>query len=173
MTRHEAVQAYLSGGIDRREFVRRLTIAGVSTAAALTYAQSLSSSASAAPASRGAKGITQLQSAVYDSDGDDLTDDEEDDLGTDPNDPDTDDDGIDDGEEVDNGTDPLDPNDPGRPSRAATTAPAAASGSLPNTGSGASSGGSGSKTGIIAALTAAGAGVAVLGRKFRRSDAEI
>ena len=46
-----------------------------------------------------------------DCDGDGLTDDEEEDLGTDPYDPDTDDDGIDDGTEVtgDNPTDPTDP----------------------------------------------------------------
>ena len=46
--------------------------------------------------------------APVDSDGDGLPDDVEDDLGTDPNDPDTDDDGIGDGDEVRNGTDPLD-----------------------------------------------------------------
>jgi len=44
-----------------------------------------------------------------DTDGDGLTDDEEDDLGTDPLDPDTDDDGLGDGEEDDLGTDPRDP----------------------------------------------------------------
>ena len=43
-----------------------------------------------------------------DPDGDGLTDEEEVDLGTDPNDPDTDDDGINDGQEVTDGTDPLD-----------------------------------------------------------------
>ncbi len=48
-----------------------------------------------------------------DSDEDGLTDDEEEELGTDPNNPDTDGDGISDGDEVENGTDPLDPNDPG------------------------------------------------------------
>ncbi|WP_208588454.1 adhesive domain-containing protein, partial [Gracilibacillus suaedae] len=47
-----------------------------------------------------------------DSDEDGLTDEEEADLGTDPENPDTDGDGINDGDEVDNGTDPLDPNDP-------------------------------------------------------------
>uniref|UniRef100_UPI001ABEBF9F Ig-like domain-containing protein n=1 Tax=Gracilibacillus suaedae TaxID=2820273 RepID=UPI001ABEBF9F len=46
------------------------------------------------------------------SDEDGLTDEEEADLGTDPENPDTDGDGINDGDEVDNGTDPLDPNDP-------------------------------------------------------------
>jgi hypothetical protein len=42
-----------------------------------------------------------------DSDGDGLTDEEEDDLGTDPFDPDSDDDGLTDGEEVALGTSPL------------------------------------------------------------------
>jgi len=46
-----------------------------------------------------------------DCDGDGLTNDEEEDLGTDPYDADTDDGGIDDGTEVANGTNPLDPTD--------------------------------------------------------------
>jgi len=121
MTRHEAVQAYLAGSIDRREFVRRLTIAGVSTAAALTYAQSLTSAASAAPTSRGAHG---LKSSLLQYVGD--------------------------------GT--------------KTPRPA---GTLPNTGTGVASGGSVNRNGLLGALAAAGAGVVVLGRKFRRADAEI
>lgn len=45
-----------------------------------------------------------------DSDGDGLSDDYEDEIGTDPNNPDSDDDALNDGEEVnDTGTDPLDP----------------------------------------------------------------
>lgn len=44
-----------------------------------------------------------------DTDGDGLTDSEEDTLGTDPNDSDTDGDGLSDGQEVEEGTDPLDP----------------------------------------------------------------
>ena len=44
-----------------------------------------------------------------DDDDDGLTNDDEDDYGTDPNNPDTDFDGVDDGDEVDQGTDPLDP----------------------------------------------------------------
>ena len=168
MTRHEAVQAYLAGGIDRREFVRRLTIAGVSTAAALTYAQSLTSTTSAAPASRGAHGLSaSFQDYGADDDDDGLTNEEEAELGTDPNDSDSDNDGISDGDEVDDGTDPLDADDPG-PDPTATPRP-----TLPNTGVGGTDGGSDSKTGVIAALAAAGAGVAILGRKFRRADAEI
>ena len=46
----------------------------------------------------------------YDSDGDGLTDSEENAIGTDPNNPDTDGDGFSDGDEVNQGTDPLDPN---------------------------------------------------------------
>ena len=164
MTRHEAVQSYLAGGIDRREFVRRLTLAGVSTAAALTYAQSLTSTASAAPASRGANGIAQFQDGVYDNDLDGLTNAEEAALGTDPNDPDSDNDGISDGDEVDNGTDPLDPNDPGDDDDDDGGSP-----TLPNTGTG----GTESRTGLIGVLAAAGAGAALLGRKVRRADAEI
>lgn len=51
--------------------------------------------------------ITVLNCAA-DPDMDGLTDEEEADIGTDPNDPDTDDDGINDGQEVLDGTDPLD-----------------------------------------------------------------
>ena len=46
---------------------------------------------------------------VSDTDGDGLTDTEEQQIGTDPLDPDSDDDGIDDGTEVAQGTDPLQP----------------------------------------------------------------
>lgn len=50
--------------------------------------------------------------AGADPDEDGLTNLEEFELGTDPNDPDTDGDGLNDGYEVELGTDPLDPNDP-------------------------------------------------------------
>ena len=46
-----------------------------------------------------------------DCDGDGLTNDEEAEIGTDPNNADTDGGGVDDGTEVANGTDPLDPTD--------------------------------------------------------------
>ncbi|WP_218972919.1 hypothetical protein, partial [Aeromonas veronii] len=47
-----------------------------------------------------------------DLDGDGLTNGQESQLGTDPENKDTDGDGIDDKTEVDNGSNPLDPNDP-------------------------------------------------------------
>src|SRR4051794_23391158 len=112
MSKHEVVDAYLHGRIDRREFVRRLSVAGVSTAAAVAYAHALSSPASAAPAGQGAHGLVRSQQSypVGDEDEDGLSDDEEDDLGTDPQDADSDDDGVEDGAEVDCGSDPLDEN---------------------------------------------------------------
>lgn len=110
MSENEVVNAYLSGRIDRREFVRRVTMAGVSTAAALAYAQMLASPASAATAVKGAHGFeARFQSYTKDADADGLTDDEETSLGTDPNNPDTDGDGVADGEEVDCGSRPLGP----------------------------------------------------------------
>jgi hypothetical protein len=162
MSKHQVVEAFLQGRIDRREFVRRLTLAGVSSAAAVAYAQSLSSSASAAPATRGRHGlVASFQDyPVADSDGDGLSDDEEEDLGTDPDDADSDDDGIEDGDEVDCGSDPNDPysvceDDDSEP------------GTLPNTGVG-----EGDDRGSwLAPLAAAGAGVALIARKLGRGSA--
>lgn len=156
MSKHEVVEAYLHGRIDRREFIRRLTVAGVSTAAAMAYAQSLSSPAAAAPAARGTHGfVSSFQDyPVGDADDDGLSDDEEADLGTDPNDPDTDDDGVNDGDEVDCGSDPLDPN-----SKCTTTPP----GQLPSTG--VADGSDSNKW--LAPLAAAGAGIAVIARGLR------
>jgi uncharacterized repeat protein (TIGR01451 family) len=57
-----------------------------------------------------------------DRDNDGLTNDEEDDLGTNPDDPDTDDDGINDGDEV-NGNPPSDPLDPCDPNPNAPACP--------------------------------------------------
>ena len=48
-------------------------------------------------------------SSSTDTDGDGLADEDETNLGTDPNNPDTDGDGVNDGDEVNDGTDPLDP----------------------------------------------------------------
>ncbi|MEO2128358.1 MAG: hypothetical protein ABGW91_09350, partial [Christiangramia sp.] len=54
-----------------------------------------------------------ITSSCRDQDGDGLTDDQENnDYGTDPTNPDTDGDGINDGDEVTDGSDPLDPCDP-------------------------------------------------------------
>lgn len=156
MSKHEVVEAYVHGRIDRREFVRRLSLAGVSSAAAIAYAQALSGSASAAPATRGAKGlVASFQDyPVGDADGDGLSDDEEEDLGTDPDNADTDGDGINDGDEVDCGSDPTDPN-----SKCSGQQP----GELPNTGVGTSTEGSS----WLAPLAAAGAGAALLARRLR------
>ena len=54
-------------------------------------------------------GATTTTFSPADHDGDSLTNDEEGEIGSDPNDPDTDDDGLIDGEEVFLGTDPTDP----------------------------------------------------------------
>ena len=54
-------------------------------------------------------GCDECKLVAKDSDGDGVSDDDERENGTDPNDPDTDDDGVDDGDERDNGTDPNDP----------------------------------------------------------------
>jgi hypothetical protein len=52
MGKHELIEAFVRGDIDRRQFVSRLTMLGVSGGAAIAYATSLgASSAVAAPAS--------------------------------------------------------------------------------------------------------------------------
>jgi hypothetical protein len=158
MSKHEAVEAYLQGRIDRREFVRRLTLAGVSAAAAVAVAQSLAGEAAAAGGARSAGYAARFQDygEVQDSDADGLSDEEEADLGTDPEDPDTDGDGVEDGAEVDAGTDPLDKTD--YPTAGGTP-------TLPNTG--VADGTQGSSW--LAPLAVAGAGAAFLARKLRRT----
>ena len=159
MSKHEVVEAYLHGRIDRREFVRRLSLAGVSTAAALAYAQSLASPASAAPTVRGKHGlmVSFQDYPVLDSDDDGLSDDEEADLGTDPNNPDTDGDGINDGDEVNCGSDPLDPDS------VCTDEPTT---DLPTTGTGNQIQ---SSSKWVAPMAAAGAGIALIARNLRRA----
>jgi hypothetical protein len=51
MSQDELVNAYVSGRISRRTFIRRLAIAGVSLAAAATYAEVLVPAANASPRS--------------------------------------------------------------------------------------------------------------------------
>lgn len=48
VSKQEAVLAYLKGSIGRREFIQRLSVAGVSTAAAVTYASALKPGSAAA-----------------------------------------------------------------------------------------------------------------------------
>lgn len=48
MTRQELIRLYTDGQLPRRDFVRRLTLAGVSAGAAVAYAQTLAPSAGAA-----------------------------------------------------------------------------------------------------------------------------
>ena len=57
MTKRELIQEYVSGRIDRRDFMVRLTGLGVSGAAALAYAQSLTPSVSAASVRRDPNGF--------------------------------------------------------------------------------------------------------------------
>lgn len=160
MARQELVQAYLQGRISRRTFVERLTALGVSSAAAMAYAQSLSIPAAAREARRGAHGLVashQQDYPVSDADGDGLTDAEEEAIGTDPNNPDTDGDGFLDGEEVDCGSDPLDPNSVCEEEQPPSE--------LPTTGSGPRSG-SGEQW--LGPLAVAGAGLAWLGHRLRK-----
>jgi len=92
MSKHHVVAEYLAGRIDRREFIVKLTTAGVSTAAAIAYAETFSQSVSARGAGKDARGyVTAFQGTadypVLDTDDDGFTDDEEADCGSDPNDP--------------------------------------------------------------------------------------
>jgi len=50
MGKHELIEAFIRGDIDRRQFVSRLTMLGVSGGAALAYASRLTEGAAAAPA---------------------------------------------------------------------------------------------------------------------------
>lgn len=62
MSKHELIEAYITGRIARRDFVRRLTALGVSGAAAAAYAHTLTPAAAAGGLARDAKGyIVRLQ----------------------------------------------------------------------------------------------------------------
>lgn len=62
MSKHDLIKAYLQGELPRRDFVRRLTLTGVSAGAALAYAQTL---APTAGASTGGVLISQAADAPY------------------------------------------------------------------------------------------------------------
>jgi thrombospondin type 3 repeat protein len=110
MSRHELVNAYISGSINRRAFVRGLTALGVSAGIAASYAVALQPTAAAmddydydyydGP-------VSSAGSSFADSDGDGLYDaDETGVYGTNPYVYDTDGDGTGDGTEVYYGSDP-------------------------------------------------------------------
>lgn len=63
MGKHELIEAFVRGDIDRRQFVSRLTMLGVSSGAAIAYASSLGQSAAAAPVGSGAGFIMRAQDA--------------------------------------------------------------------------------------------------------------
>src|SRR5690348_8093370 len=48
MTKHELIDAYIRGRVDRRDFINRLTGMGISAAAAVAYATSFAPAAGAA-----------------------------------------------------------------------------------------------------------------------------
>ncbi len=65
MTKRELLQDYVSGRLDRRDFIARLTGFGVSGAAALIYAQSLTSPAAAAGLHRDSNGYLRSAASEY------------------------------------------------------------------------------------------------------------
>jgi len=65
VSKNEIVTAYLNGRIDRRQFVKRLTAVGVSSAAAMAYAQSLASPATASGTTRDSNGFVAARMQAY------------------------------------------------------------------------------------------------------------
>lgn len=63
MGKHELIEAFIRGDIDRRQFVSRLTMLGVSGGAAVAYAASLGQNAAAAPAAPGTGFVMRAQGA--------------------------------------------------------------------------------------------------------------
>jgi hypothetical protein len=152
VSKHEVVDAYLRGRIDRREFVRRLTAIGVSSAAAVAYAQTLSRPAAASQGATDARGYQRAFQAdqtpttypTQDSDEDGFTDEEEEACGSDPHDPNSTCDTI------------------KTPSAGQTPA------TLPTTGVPGGGDGDGDR-GWLAPVALLGAGAALIGRSLRRT----
>jgi hypothetical protein len=61
MTKRELIEAFLRGDVDRRQFVNRLTMLGVSGGAAVAYATSLGQSAAASPSQPAAGFVMRAQ----------------------------------------------------------------------------------------------------------------
>ncbi len=164
MSKQGLVNAYLNGRISRRDFIARLTGAGVSAAAASAYAISLRSPAAAKGVSHSPQGYLLLnQDGDYDSDGDGLTDAQEAECGSDPFDPES---------FCQEGEVPTEsPGNPGDP----TATPGGGSGGtggpvtdLPTTGTGASASGSPDWWKPVAVV---GVGAAAFAARFRRKPA--
>jgi hypothetical protein len=157
MSKQEIVDAFLNGRISRRDFVKRLTGAGVSVAAASAYALSLSSPAAARGTDRGSGYVRLNQAADYDSDGDGFSDLDEQACGSDWQDPDS---------VCETGGGPTaTPGNPGDP----TPTPGGSDGGpvtdLPNTGTGVTSGSSSDWWKPAAVI---GAGAAAFATRFRK-----
>jgi hypothetical protein len=160
MSMQELVDAYLHGRISRRDFVKRLTIAGVSVGAASAYAISLSSPAAARGIDHSSPGYARLnQESDYDSDGDGVSDLDELACGSDWQDPES---------VCEAGGGPTaTPGDPGDP----TPTPGGSTGGpvtdLPSTGTGSSANSNGEWWKPAAIL---GVGAAAVATKFRRKS---
>ena len=63
MSKRELIEAYIRGDLDRRQFVSRLTMLGVSGGAAVAYASSLGRSAAAAPTTPASGYVMRAQAA--------------------------------------------------------------------------------------------------------------
>lgn len=171
MTRHEVVSEYIAGRIDRREFIRKLTLVGVSAGAAAVYADTLTQSVAAKGAARGARGyVTAFQDTgdypVLDTDEDGYTDEEETECGSDPDDPNSTCEDVSGGGNGGGGGTGGGGTGGGGGGGTETGGTGTGSvSSLPNTGVGDARDGSS----WLAPVAAAGAGLAVLARRIRRA----